>query len=104
MKTELFAIFDAAAERYIDPFPAPTLQVAIRGFQEACESDGHQFKKFPEDYALYHIGEFDAELGVLTGFEARKIAMASSFTDRFRDLAMAGGVPGLVSPDQLPEG
>jgi len=79
MNTELFSAHDAAADIFMDPFPAPTLDFAIRGFREACETEGHQFHKFPEDYALFHIGSFDAELGVLTPLTARKIAMASSY-------------------------
>ncbi len=76
---ELFAIMDAAAERYIEPFCGSTMQVAIRGFQEACTTEGHQFRKFPEDYSLWHVGSFDPELGVLEAVTPRKIAMASSF-------------------------
>jgi len=76
---ELFAIFDSAAERYIEPFPGSTLEVAIRGFREACEKEGHQFHKFPEDYSLFHVGSFDPELGVISGLTPRKIAQATQF-------------------------
>ncbi len=80
MRVELFAVFDAAAKRFIDPFCGPTLEYAIRGFREVCETDGHQFQKYPEDYSLFHVGSFDSELGALTPLEGHKIAMASSFT------------------------
>lgn len=79
MIMEIFAILDAAAERYIEPFPAPTVQVAIREFQRACERQDGPFGKFPEDYTLWVIGTFDAEFGVLEGHPGRKIAMATSF-------------------------
>lgn len=77
--TEIFAVFDTAAKRYIDPFCAPTIDMAIRGFKEVCETPGHQFQKFPEDYALYHIGQFDPELGLIIGNDGHKVAMASSY-------------------------
>ncbi len=100
--SELFAVRDAAAERYIDPFSAPTADVALRNFKYECEREGSQFGSFPEDYALYHVGNFDPELGIIVGLPARKIAMASSFVkDRFRDLAMGGAIPGLISNDQV---
>lgn len=79
MNVEIFSIYDAAAERYMDPFCAPTVQFAIRGFEEACKTEGHQFTKFPEDYALYKVGAFDADLGVITRVDAVKLAVASSF-------------------------
>jgi len=80
MTMEMFTVFDQAAERYMDPFAAPTVGFAIRGFQEACGQDGHQFQKFPEDYILYHIGTFNAELGEIEPMAGRKIAMATSYT------------------------
>lgn len=80
MNVEIFSVFDAAAKRYMDPFCAPTVEFALRGFREACQTDGHQFAKFPEDYVLYRVGSFDAEIGdIITGHEAVKIAMASSY-------------------------
>ena len=65
MRYELFSVYDMAAEMYVEPFCAPTVQVALRGFQEACTTEGHQFRKFPEDYALYHVASYDGELGVM---------------------------------------
>ncbi len=79
MNVELFSVYDQAALRYVDPFCAPTLEFAIRGFKEACQTPEHQFNKFPEDYVLYHVGSFDPELGVLSDKTPHKIAMASSF-------------------------
>ncbi len=79
MKHELFAVFDAAAVRFLEIFCAPTLEFAIRGFKEACGTDGHQFSKFPEDYSLFHVGTFDAELGAIEPMTAHKIAVAASF-------------------------
>lgn len=79
MIIELFSVYDLAAKRYIDPFPAPTIEFALRGFKEACQTEGHQFTKFPEDYVLYHIGTFDAEAGDLTGHDPRKLANANAF-------------------------
>lgn len=76
---ELFSILDAAAERYMDPFCAPTIEFAIRGFKEACSIKDHQFSKFPEDYSLFHIGTFDPELCQIDPCIAKKIAVASSF-------------------------
>lgn len=79
MKIELFSVLDSAAERYLEIFCAPTLEFAIRGFREACGKEGHQFQKFPEDFSLFHVGTFNAELGAIEPIPAHKIAIASSF-------------------------
>lgn len=83
MNCELFSVFDQAAQRFMDPFPAPTVEFAIRAFSEVCTEVGHAFNKHPEDYALYHVGSFDGETAVITVQPAHKIAMAASFLNRF---------------------
>ncbi len=80
---EMFSVHDMAANRFIDPFPALTIDTALRGFKEACMTEGHQFAKFPEDYALYHIGSFDPQNAALTPIVLHKVGMASSFTRPF---------------------
>jgi len=81
MNVELFSILDQAANRYMDPFPGPTVDFGIRGFKEACRTDGHQFQKFPEDYALYHIATFHPDSGEIFPITPHKIAMATSFVN-----------------------
>lgn len=79
MMLEIFSVFDQAAKQFLAPFTGPTVEFALRGFREACETDGHQFRKFPEDYVLHHIATFDQEDGTTTSFDPRKIGMATSF-------------------------
>ncbi len=87
MKIELFAVLDQAAERFLEIFCAPTIEFAIRGFKEACGKEGHQFQKFPEDFALFHVGTFDCELGAIEPRSAHKIAIAGSFVPEGPQLA-----------------
>lgn len=85
MNIEIFAVYDSAAERHLDPFTGPTIEFAIRGFREACTTDGHQFKKFPEDYVLYHVGTFDTVLGQVTGMpNTVKLAIASQWANEWK--------------------
>lgn len=79
MICELFSVFDQAARRFLDPFTAPTVDFALRGFKEACHTEGHQFQKHPTDYVLYHVATFNMEDASWEVFDARKIGMASSF-------------------------
>ncbi len=79
MTDVICTVLDQAADRYLEPFFAPTLEFAIRGFKQACGTEDHQFGKFPEDYALYHIGNFDATIGKIEEVIPHKLANASSF-------------------------
>ncbi len=91
MTTELFSVLDAAAGRFMDPFCGPTVDFAIRGFREACRTDGHQFNKFPEDYVLYHVGSFDGDTAELTKGVPPKIAIATSFVGGGNQLDLLEG-------------
>mgnify|MGYP000067247393 CR=1 FL=1 len=79
MRICLLSVFDQAAKRYVDPFPAPTVEFAIRGFKEAVMTEGHQFNKFPEDYVLFQVGSFDVESGVIDPCTPVKISQALDF-------------------------
>lgn len=79
MKTQLFSVYDSAAARYLDPFCAPTVEVAIREFRRVVNKQGHQFNSYPEDYTLFHVGEFDAELGTCSEVKPRSLGVALSF-------------------------
>ncbi len=85
MNNEIFTVLDQAAQMFLEPFFSPTVDAALRGFKEACTKEGHQFQKFPEDYALYHIGTYDAELGMITPIQPHKIGMATSFAHHGTD-------------------
>lgn len=56
---QIFTVYDAAAEAFLQPFFAPTIGSAIRMFSDICEQPDHQFAKHPEDYTLFHIGVYD---------------------------------------------
>ena len=70
MKALLFSIFDSAAKGFLPPFDAPTVEVAIRMFRATVNQPESQFSKFPEDYTLFQVGEFDHETGFLAATEA----------------------------------
>lgn len=92
MNSELFSVFDQAAERFIEVFGCPTVAFALREFEAACRKEGGQFWKFPEDYALYHIGTFDMVSGEIVPLTGRKVAMASNYAN-LGDLNTGGHEP-----------
>lgn len=81
MLTLFFTVYDSAAGRYLEPFTAPSIDFALRGFREAVNTEGHHFGKFPSDYTLFHIGEFDPETGQMQGMEPRSLGVAITFVD-----------------------
>lgn len=81
MNTQVFTVHDSAANRFLEPFFAPTQEFAMRGFREAVNQEGHQFNKFPQDYTLFHIGEFDAESGTMIAAHPHSLGVAVTYMD-----------------------
>lgn len=56
---KLFTVHDSKAEAFIVPFYERTTGLAVRAFTAAANEDGHQFNRFPGDYTLFELGEFN---------------------------------------------
>lgn len=65
MITKIFAIHDAKANAFLQPFFSPTAGTAERAFSTAVKDPASQFEKFPEDFTLFEIGSFDDASGDL---------------------------------------
>lgn len=62
--SKMFSIKDAKAEGWLLPIVAPTIGVAMRLFQKACNKQGSDFNLYPQDYDLYEVGTWDDDKGV----------------------------------------
>lgn len=69
-KMKLYCIFDAAAKAYGAPFPAATPGVAERIFKDMVNNSQYKFGKYPEDYSLWYVGEFDEDSAEIVGSKA----------------------------------
>lgn len=87
MKLQAFSVYDSAAKRFAMPFFADTIEVALRMFRALVNSGDSQVSKYPEDYTLFHIGEFDQELGEVRPSSPRSLGVAITF----RELRSADG-------------
>lgn len=90
----IFTVYDSAARKYLEPFFAPTIEVACRSFRQLVNREGHQFAMFPEDYTLFHIGEYDADAGVIVPGDPHSLGVALTFVDVPK--SAAPGIPQLL--------
>jgi len=74
--TKVFAIYDSKAEAYGKPFHYNSRGEAIRGFQEALKDEKTTFAKYPADFTMFEIGEYDELTAELTPYAA-KIALGN---------------------------
>ena len=59
MIKKLVSVYDAKAETFAPPVAAVALGEAVRSFEDAVNDPQCPFNKHPEDYTLFHLGEFD---------------------------------------------
>lgn len=107
-KLKIFSVRDSKTEVFLAPhFLAHTGQ-AIRSFTEAANNPDTQLCKYPSDFTLFELGEFDQETGVVTCYpHPNNLGQADNYkrkpsdspelpfpppkSDGIRPVAMAGG-------------
>ena len=65
---KMYSVRDAKTEIFSNPFYAKTHGEAERNFSMAVNDNNpnNMLSKFPEDYQLWYIGEFDDHTGKMT--------------------------------------
>lgn len=59
MKLKAFAIWDQKAECYLQPSFHPTKGLAVRELQNILANGNNPIAKYPSDFTLFEIGEYD---------------------------------------------
>lgn len=63
MKLNVYSVYDKAAKVYSPAFNAQNNAVALRMFDSACKNPDTQVAKYPQDYELYLLAEWDDNTG-----------------------------------------
>ena len=80
MKQNVYSIYDSKAEVFNPPIFLHKDGEAIRAFDQICNDPESDFNKWPGDYTLFRIGEWDNETGLLTPLGTPKsLGLAQSF-------------------------
>jgi len=68
MSKVYYAVFDAKAEMYSQPFLEIKDGTAVRAIQDiVINNKDHAFAKHPSDFSLHRLGEFNDKTGIITG-------------------------------------
>ncbi len=82
MTEQIFTVFDSKTAAFLQPFFAPTIEAAIRMFRTIVNTEGHQFQMYPDDYTLFHVGQFHQESGAIVGNNTPvSLGLAVTFLD-----------------------
>lgn len=66
---KVVSVFDKKAGHYGPPMHVRAVGEALRGFIAAVNDEKAPFSKFPEDYVLSLLGDFDDVSGVFTSLK-----------------------------------
>lgn len=92
MKLEIYTIYDSKAEQYGRPFYQQNHAEAIRSVTDLVNDPNTTVGRHPEDFTLFHIGEFDGDNGGLLP-RAKYEAVA-----RCHELAAKQDLPEMMHP------
>lgn len=81
MRQLLFSVYDSKAKVYSNPFVAGQKGSALRSFQDVSKDKTHPIGKHPEDYALYQIGEWDDDKGIVTATQFECLGKAVEYLE-----------------------
>lgn len=83
MTVLLFSVFDSAAKLFLPTFEARTIEEAIRRFRSTVNHAESNISKYPEDYTLFHLGEFNQESGELLSLPTpHSLGLAVTFLEK----------------------
>jgi len=69
MKLNVYSIRDTKSETFAPPFLQKTNGEAERSFRQLANDEKSQICRYPEDYDLYLLGEYDDNTGKLSPFD-----------------------------------
>jgi len=80
---KLYSVKDVKSGLFNAPLMFVTKGEAIRGFSQAANDKGTMVGKYPEDFALYELGEFNEESAKITVYDTPyHLGNASDFISR----------------------
>lgn len=78
----IISVRDKKAEAFAAPVVVPTKGIAIRGFSDAVQSGKGDISNHPEDFALYHVGNFDHLTGKIVPVSPVEIVSGLDFAKK----------------------
>jgi hypothetical protein len=67
----MYTVYDSKSETYTNPFYFRNKGECIRSFTETVNDSQSTFSKYPADFTLFEIGDFDEFSGVLQPYTAK---------------------------------
>lgn len=70
---KMVSIRDSAVNAFMRPFAVPAIGAATRAFTDDVNNPQSESHKHPEDYELYHVGDWDEDSGTFRPIEVPEL-------------------------------
>lgn len=81
----IYSVHDSKAEAYLSPIYFKTKGEALRAFETSCQDKDSNFAKYPSDFTMVELGEFNENDASITLHEKPLIlANASEFAQKIQ--------------------
>lgn len=94
MMVQVFAVRDSKAELYSQPWFSQTLASGVRAFEQVVNDGKSDFGRYPNDFCLFHICQYDDANGVMVPNASGgsvSIGLAAQFVKADPQLTLMGG-------------
>lgn len=78
MKLQAFSLRDTKAETFAAPFFVPNENIAVRLLSQLVLDKRTDLGKYPQDFMLYRVGDYDTDNAALSACQVELICTASS--------------------------
>lgn len=86
---KMFAVKDMKAQLYQRPFFSLSIADATRGFEVISNEGDSMVSKFPNDFRLFYLADFDVETGAIKTLEfPQDLGSAADFKRKPEPVAM----------------
>lgn len=82
MKTGMYSVYDSKANCFCTPFFSENDATAVRAFRYAANDQTIEIGKYPSDFTLFAIGQFDSETGQVSTLEPVSLALALTLVNQ----------------------
>lgn len=72
MILQVMVVYDSKSRAHLLPMFVSHVEVGQRGFADAANDPTGVIGRNPEDFSLFHIGEWDDEIAQMNAFETRR--------------------------------
>lgn len=79
MILKIFSVYDSSVNAYLSPFFCRTKGEAIRALVNELDNPNSNIAKYPDDFILFEIGEYDDQSGSISSIAPVSVGVAIEF-------------------------